>query len=310
MNNIVEADYKVMQERTLPIIASEILQIEENVGQVALNGAIRIGEKLKEAKEKVEHGQWESWCRDNLNYSKSKTEKLMKIATEYGDENSPYSKAYTCTDLSISKALRLLQVPENEIEVFAENNNIEDMTVKDLEEEIKKLKEEKIDLEAKNDNLKIEQEELQKEIEDLKQKGVDPAEITALQEKLEKQISKTNNLQEKLKAEKANKDKAVIKAIEQKREELKSEVEKAEADKLHKAQSETENLQEKIIQLENKIEKLSNETVLMFKVKVDQLQEVYEDCRNCIAGTAVNDPAQAEKMQSALAAVMTAMREN
>ena len=81
MNNIVEAEYKVMQERTLSVIASEILLIEENVGRVALDGAIRIGEKLKEAKEKVEHGQWETWCKENLDYSKSKAEKLMKIAT-------------------------------------------------------------------------------------------------------------------------------------------------------------------------------------------------------------------------------------
>ena len=60
MSNIVEADFKIVQERTLPVIAGEILQIEENVGRVALDGAIRIGERLKEAKEKVEHGQWEN----------------------------------------------------------------------------------------------------------------------------------------------------------------------------------------------------------------------------------------------------------
>ena len=80
MSNIVEAEFRVVQERSLPVIAGEIMQIEENVGRVALDGAIRIGERLKEAKEKVEHGQWENWCRENLNYSKSKTEKLMKTA--------------------------------------------------------------------------------------------------------------------------------------------------------------------------------------------------------------------------------------
>ena len=39
-----------------------------------------------------------------------------------------------CTDLSISKALRLLQVPESEVESFAEKNDIQDMTVKELED--------------------------------------------------------------------------------------------------------------------------------------------------------------------------------
>lgn len=309
MSNIVEADYKVMQERTLPVIASEILLIEENVGRVALDGAIRIGDKLKEAKEKVEHGKWEEWCRNNLNYSKSKTEKLMKIAAEYGDENSPYSKAYTCTDLSISKALRLLQVPEDEVETFAENNDIEDMTVKDLEEEIRKLKEEKTNLEEKNGDLEAGQEELQKEIEVLKQQDADPAEIRSLEEKLEKQKDKNKNLQEKLKAEKENKDKAISEAIDQKKEELRKEAEMAEAAKLQEAWSEAECLRDQVIQLEKKIEKSSNESVLMFKLKVDQLQETYADCQNCIADTAVSDPKQADKMQTALTAVMAAMTE-
>ena len=105
MSNIVEADYRVVPERTLPVIASEILYIESQVAKTALDGAIQIGNKLKEAKEKVDHGQWENWCSENLNYSKSKAEKMMKIAVEYGDENSLYAKTYMCTDLSISKAL-------------------------------------------------------------------------------------------------------------------------------------------------------------------------------------------------------------
>ena len=145
MSNIVAADYRVVPERTLPVIASEILYIESQVAKTALDGAIQIGIKLKEAKEKVDHGQWEDWCSENLNYSKSKAEKMMKIATEYGDENSPYAKTYMCTDLSISKALRLLQVPESEVESFAEKNDIQDMTVKELEDKIKALKQEKED---------------------------------------------------------------------------------------------------------------------------------------------------------------------
>ena len=53
------------------------------------------------------------WCDKPVSYT-------HLIAVEYGDENSPYAKTYMCTDLSISKALRLLQVPETEVESFAE----------------------------------------------------------------------------------------------------------------------------------------------------------------------------------------------
>ena len=45
MSNIVEADYRVVQGRTLPVIASEILFIESQVARTALEGAIQIGLK-------------------------------------------------------------------------------------------------------------------------------------------------------------------------------------------------------------------------------------------------------------------------
>ena len=179
MSNIVEAKYRVVHERSLPVIASEILYIESQVAKTALEGAIQIGMKLKEAKEKVEHGHWEEWCSENLNYSKSKTEKLMKIAAEYGDENSPYAKTYMCTDLSISKALKLLQVPENEVEKFAEENKVQDMTVKELEEEIKALKKKREDersalkseigrLERGQEEAERERQALERQLDDLK----------------------------------------------------------------------------------------------------------------------------------------------
>lgn len=152
-NQIIEADFKVVQERTLEVIATEIRTIDNHVCQVALQGAIEIGARLEEAKEKVGHGNWENWCKENLNYSKSQAERFMKISAEYGNENSPYlsaiSKTYTCTDFSISKAFRLLQVPEEEVEDFTKNKDMDGMTVKELEAEIKKLKQEKDEADKK-----------------------------------------------------------------------------------------------------------------------------------------------------------------
>lgn len=146
MNEIVNAEYQIVQERTLPVIASEILQIERDVYATATDGAIQIGRKLREAKEKVEHGQWENWCKENLNYSKSRAEKFMQIAVNYGDENSAYAKTVTSTEVSISKALELLKVPEEEVEKFVEEYDVEDISVRGLREEIQKLKAEKNDL--------------------------------------------------------------------------------------------------------------------------------------------------------------------
>ena len=313
MSNIVEADYRVVPERTLPVIASEILYIESQVAKTALDGAIQIGIKLKEAKEKVDHGQWEDWCSENLNYSKSKAEKMMKIATEYGDENSPYAKTYMCTDLSISKALRLLQVPESEVESFAEKNDIQDMTVKELEDKIKALKQEKEDqsvemekeilelqerMEKKND----EAERLAGELESMKSQTADPEEIIKLEEKLHKAKERENDLKEKLKAEKEARDQEIQKALEKEGDKLKAEAETAAAKQIEITRRDNESMAQQIKELEAKIDNVSNESLMLFKLKVDQLQKIYQECQD--AATETPDPG---KTKAALVQSMEAL---
>ncbi len=313
MSNIVEADYRVVPERTLPVIASEILYIESHVAKTALDGAIQIGIKLKEAKEKVDHGQWEDWCSENLNYSKSKAEKMMKIATEYGDENSPYAKTYMCTDLSISKALRLVQVPESEVESFAEKNDIQDMTVKELEDKIKALKQEKEDqsvemekeilelqerMEKKND----EAERLAGELESMKSQTADPEEIIKLEEKLHKAKERENDLKEKLKAEKEARDQEIQKALEKEGDKLKAEAETAAAKQIEITRRDNESMAQQIKELEAKIDNVSNESLMLFKLKVDQLQKIYQECQD--AATETPDPG---KTKAALVQIMEAL---
>lgn len=308
MSNIVEADYRVVPERTLPVIASEILYIESQVAKTALDGAIQIGIKLKEAKEKVDHGQWEDWCSENLNYSKSKAEKMMKIATEYGDENSPYAKTYTCTDLSISKALRLLQVPENDVESFAEKNDIQDMTVKELEDKIKALKQEKeyqsiemekeiLGLQEQMEQKNDEAERLAGELAALKSQTADPDEITKLEEKLQKTKIRENELKEKLKAEKEARDQEIQKALEKEGDKLKAEAETAAAKQIEITRRDNESMAQQIKELEAKIDNVSNESLMLFKLKVDQLQKIYQECRDAAMETPDPDKTKAALLQ-------------
>ena len=298
MSNIVEADFKIVQERTLPVIAGEILQIEENVGRVALDGAIRIGERLKEAKEKVEHGQWENWCRENLNYSKSKTEKLMKIATEYGNEESIYSKTYMSTDLSISKALSLLQVPEDKVEKFVTGNPVDDMTVKELEEEIRKLKKEKLETEEKSGSLEAENKDLKKEVENLKSTGADPEKISELEKKISSLEKKNKALKAEAETEKAEKDKAIEDAIKNEQEKIRRQVEEEQAGRLNEAEEAAEYWKNRTEIAEEKVEKASNEATLIFKVKADSFQEAFADC--LAAAEAADEP---ERLKAALKTV-------
>lgn len=299
IHQIVNAEYRIEQERTLPVIASEILQIERNVCSVAIDGAIQIGRKLQEAKEKVEHGHWEDWCRDNLNYSKRQAENFVKISLEYGDENSPYAKAQALADFSYTKALRLLSVPEDEVETFVKEHDVESMTTRELEAEIKQLKqknneaEEAVEsskveigqLKSVNECLNDEIASLKAEVEAAKEADGDSEKIAQLESSvagLEEKLEAANNKNKKQKEQIAQLKDDAKKEQDQREADIRIAIEKSNAEARTKAQEEvqakTSGLEKKVEELEKRIANSSDESKLLFKLKVDQLQHVWNEC--------------------------------
>lgn len=321
MSNIVEADYTVVQERTLPVIISEIHIIEHNVAKTALEGAVEIGARLQEAKEKVGHGNFEQWCQENLNYSKRTAENFMKVAREYGGNTGLISKTQALADFSITKALSLLKVPEEERETFLEEHEVEGMTTRELEEEIKRLNEEKKSrtrtINEMNKSLQREAEQLveaQHEIETLKRQlqdaennAADTAEIDILKEKLEKEKTKAKEAQEKLKKEKAARQTEIDAAIEKKQEELQKEAETKAGKVLQKAEEERKGLQNENEALKRKLANAGNESIVKFKILVDQLQDIFDQAGQCIL--IEQDAERAHKMNAALRQVVDKMKE-
>lgn len=249
MNQVIEADYKVVNERTLEVIVAEIQTIEAQVYEAAVTGAVKIGIRLQEIKETVGHGNWYDWIEEHLGYSKRQAQRFMEIAEKYGDENSEYFKAIsnatTSSHLSISKALALLKVPENEVEEFVENNDISDMKVKELEDTIKKLKEEKEEAENKVESVSEmsanETRRMAEEIGELK-RALEKAE----QEKLDAEAQGSTS-------EEAQKDieekQAEIEKLQKKLEKAKKDIEKAKSEKEaieSKHKSEIDGITEKV----------------------------------------------------------------
>lgn len=322
MSNIVEAEYTIVQERTLPVIISEIHIIEQNVAKTALEGAVQIGTRLQEAKEKVGHGSFDEWCQENLNYSKRTAERFMKLAAEFGGENSLLSNTTALSHFSITKALSLLKVPEEERETFLEEHKVEDMTTRELEEEIKRLKEEKEeaeeeaealrtgreDAEAEVNKMSREVEELKRQLKDAEKNAVDAAEIDILKEKLEKEKTKAQEAREKLKKEKAARQTEIDAAIEKKQEELQKEAETKAGKVLQKAEEERKGLQSENEALKRKLANAGNESIVKFKILVDQLQDIFDQCGQCIL--VEQDHARSEKMNAALRQVVEKFRED
>lgn len=309
MNEIVNADYMIVQERTLSVIVSEILTIENNVYKVALDGAVQIGQRLQEAKAQVGHGEWENWCRENLNYSHEQATRFMKIATEYGDENSPYSKVATSQHFSISKALELLKVPEEQVETFVEEHDIEEISVRELREEIKKLKSEKQDLQTEKEaayetaakaeaelttirNAKIEAshqaeeyakacEELRSQLEAEKNKSPDVSDTEAVK-KLQAKLTKAEKNLEKAKCEFKTLEESFEQAQMTAKDEAAKSFERGEAHGRQLAGETEAQLRSENELLRKKLENSADPVKAKLGVLGNQLQNIFAECMEIV----------------------------
>ena len=322
MNNLVETDYMVVQSRTLPVIASEIHQIERTVYGVALDGAIQIGRKLQEAKAMIPSGEWVKWLDENLNYSQRQAYNFMEIADNYGDENSPFYDLQTSANVSISKALELLRLPEEEVKSFAEEHDIESETVKGLRDEINNLKRERDRAEDNNESLRKDLARAQSDLaEAMTQEDADRirGQYEAAKEELQTENAKIkeeqSELQAKLKEIKASMDEEVQKRLAETGTEIE---EKAKADARAEVEAtlgqnaeEIKRLEEQVERLEAERAKLSNTMLMEFKVYVDQLQDAFDKAGACILDAeADSDPELSNKMNAALKKVLQGMMED
>lgn len=327
MSDSIEAKYQIVPERTLPVIASEIHQIERTVYGVAMDGAIQIGEKLKEAQGMIPAGEWVKWLDENLNYSQRQAYNFMEIASNYGDSNSPYFNLQTSANLSISKALELLRLPDEEVENFTKTHDVENESVRSLKEKIAQLKKEKEEAEARADAASMalysgdEQElaDMQNSVEHLndKLKEAEDANIE-LKMSLENKNESIGRITDELQAakEKLKKEKAKVKELKDaQEEEVKKAIDAAEADIREKAKvdaaaevhatlgqnaEEINRLEAEVEALEKKLANNSNELLMQFKVYMDELQDTYFKINDLISEQNEIDEEVGTKMAAAL----------
>lgn len=154
-------------ERTPAIIAGEINYIKRQAQQTLLVASVEIGRKLNEAKALVPHGMWEDWLTENVDYSQSTANNLMRIATEYGDEQvslfSGKSNSETFASLTYSQAVALFALPMDQRQEFVENHDMEDLSTRELKEKIAEMKADEDDLRGEIDRLKQEAEESERD---------------------------------------------------------------------------------------------------------------------------------------------------
>ena len=127
--------------RTIQTVTLEIKTLHAQAQQVILGYAIEIGRRLTEAKSLLDHGQWGDWLKNEVAFSKSTANNFMRIFEEYGAEQmglfGAEAKSQALGDLPYTKALKLLALPADEREEFAEEHNVGELSTRELDQLIK-----------------------------------------------------------------------------------------------------------------------------------------------------------------------------
>lgn len=160
--------------RTVETVTLEIRTLQHQAQGIILNYAIEIGRRLEEAKAMLPHGEWGAWLKRELDYSQSTAQNFMRVFREYGDSQQSLfggaPKSQTFGNLTYSKALRLLAIPdEEERERFALENDVEHMSTRELNEALKarnKAEEEAAAAQAEAVSLRQKTERLQEQLSD------------------------------------------------------------------------------------------------------------------------------------------------
>ena len=113
-------------ERDIETITGEILDAKRAGGEAILT----IGRCLIEAKDMLSHGEWRSWLEERVEFSERSAQRFMRLAREWSNPTA-------LSDLGATKALTLLALPPEEREQFMEENNVIDMSARQLEQAIK-----------------------------------------------------------------------------------------------------------------------------------------------------------------------------
>lgn len=234
-------DAGMVQKREIAVITMEIRTLHKQAQQLILGYAIEIGRRLAEAKAQLPHGSWGAWLKDEVEFSQSTANNFMRIFEAYGAEQlglfGPEANSQTLGNLPYTKALQLLAIPAEEREDFAKDNDVENLSSRQLEQLIRERDEaERLRKEAEEKTADLEEklDQMEQELED----GIEDARRTAVQEAENLRASLD---QERLKSAQANKD--YVAALEEKNK-LTAQLEKAKAaaasakDKLKKLQDE------------------------------------------------------------------------
>jgi len=272
-------------KRTPELIGAEIRMYVDAGRRMTLLCGIEIGRRLTEAKEMLEHGAWLPWLEKETDFSTSSAARYMKLFEEYGAAQQglfgPETNFPTLGNLSISKALSLLAVPEEERESFAAEVHAEEISTRELEEAIRE-----------RDEAKKEAETLSNQVEDM----------AAGNRRL---LKEKQTLEEKAKKAEVDlqKKENELKAAQVEIRDLQNRPVEVAVQKDEEAEKRAEALQKEVEDLKKQL-RTSDRILSAFQVYFNDCQQNLNEMKRLLQEKQETDPDGAAKMRKAVQAVL------
>lgn len=131
----------IITTRDLAMVTSDIQYAQRQGARQLASNLIEIGRLLVEARTMVEPRDWEKYIWDNFGYSTSSADNWMKLYKEYGNDQESLFDSFrdskTFGRMSYTKLLALTAIPAEEREEFVEQNDVENMSTRQLQQAIK-----------------------------------------------------------------------------------------------------------------------------------------------------------------------------
>ena len=345
-NNRIE----VSEVRDIGVITTEIKTLVRQFQNLTLSYAIEVGRRLKEAKELLPHGAFGDWLKENVSFSTRQANNLMQLFDAYGGEQitlfGAVPKSQAIADLPVTKAIRLLALPEDEREEMLENEDVAGMSTRELEAAIKARRDAEEKAQAVIEEAERLQEIVDRQDAELQAGKADKLALVAAEERVRKsfeardaafkELAQARQAAEDAKAqvelirknpvppeklaeiENAAKAAAIAEEAEKRKaekEKIKKNLEKAEADARAKVEDAERRVQaaerakaeaEAAAEDLRKKASLQNPDVMAFKAIFEQVQDDASKLMRVYARVKEKDAATAEKLKAAMGQMVKA----
>lgn len=317
MSNIITA-------RDIEMVTSDIHYAQRQGARQLLSNLIEIGRLLVEAKSMVSHGEWGKYLEERVNYSQSTANNYMKLYQEYGDNQESFFNSFSNSqafgNLTYTQAIALLALPAEERQEFAEDNNVADMSTRQLEQAIRERNEERAARERAEANAaRFESDakaarESEDSLRQLSEKA--NAERNAANEKVEKlqkqlDKAKANEKAAKDALSKAKENPDIPEAVmEGLRQQVAADAAKQATEDLQKqldaatkaketAERNAEQAEQKLVATQKQLQ-LSSPDAAVFKALFKQVQQDFEHMQEALENVQKADPETGEKLCKAV----------